>query len=259
MPASLSLALQYISYYSKAWNKHNVHSPFVYQLTTQVIHPDKKLPVFEPIEEKRKALKSNQNKIEFIELGAGDKSNVRSVSDIAAKSLKIPRYARLLFRLSNHFQPENIIELGTSLGITTGYLALSGCKNIYTIEGNKTVSDIAHATLTSLNKKKKIKFIQGNFDESLPSLLHSLNKVDFVFFDGNHRYLPTINYFEQCLKKAHDKSVFVFDDINYSLEMKQAWKEIKQHPSVVVSIDLFMMGIVFFDTDLMRQHFVIRY
>lgn len=259
MPGALSLALQYISYYVRAWNKHNVHSPFVFKLTTEVIHPDKKLAAFIPIEQQRKLLKQNADKILFTELGAGNKSNQRSVSDIAAKSLKSPRYARLLFRLANHFQPENIIELGTSLGITTGYLALSGCKNIYTIDGNKTVSDIAKATLTSIKLNSNVKFINGNFDESLPATLNTLNKVDFVFFDGNHRYQPTLNYFQQCLTKAHDKSVFVFDDINYSHEMKKAWKEIKQHPSVVVSIDLFMMGIVFFDTDLLRQHFVIRY
>ncbi|HQW49894.1 MAG TPA: class I SAM-dependent methyltransferase [Bacteroidia bacterium] len=259
MPGSLSIALQYISYYVKAWNKHSVHSPFVYKLTTQVIHPDKKLAKFIPIEQQRILLKQSTDKIFFTELGAGNKSNKRSVSEIAAKSLKFPRYARLLYRLANHFQPDNIIELGTSLGITTGYMALSGCKNIFTIDGNKTVSEIAQSTLTSIKLHQNIKFLQGNFDEALPALLHPLNKIDFVFFDGNHRYQPTINYFHQCLTKAHDKSVFVFDDINYSQEMKQAWHEIKQHPSVIVSIDLFMMGIVFFDTDLLRQHFVIRY
>jgi predicted O-methyltransferase YrrM len=82
--------------------------------------------------------------------------------------------------------------------------------------------------------------------------------VDFVFFDGNHQKQPTINYFEICLQKAHEKSVFVFDDIHWSEEMEQAWAYIKNHPKVTVTIDLFWIGIVFFRTEQVKEHFIIN-
>lgn len=90
-------------------------------------------------------------------------------------------------------------------------------------------------------------------------VLAGISKTDFVFFDGNHQYEPTLKYFNMCLDKVHSKSVFVFDDINWSEGMQRAWNEIKNHPKVTVTIDLFMMGLVFFDPDLSKQDFVLRY
>ena len=99
----------------------------------------------------------------------------------------------------------------------------------------------------------------GNFDDVLPKILSEKEKIDFVFFDGNHRKEPTLNYFRQCLDKVHEGSVFIFDDIYWSLEMKEAWSEIKMNEQVTVTLDLFYLGIVFFRKEQVKQHFIIRY
>ena len=103
-----------------------------------------------------------------------------------------------------------------------------------------------------------IDIVVGNIDKTLTQKLKEISSLDFVFFDANHRYEPTIRYFEQCLEKAHNGSCFVFDDIYWSDEMKQAWQYIKTHSSVSVSLDLFWVGIVFFNQNQAKQDFVLK-
>ena len=98
----------------------------------------------------------------------------------------------------------------------------------------------------------------GSFDEELPKILAS-NTPDFVFFDGNHRKDPTLRYFNWCLDKATDDSIFIFDDIHWSDDMESAWDDIKSHKRVTVTIDLFEMGIVFFKKKQAKQHFIVRF
>ena len=151
------------------------------------------------------------------------------------------------------------MELGTSLGISSAYLAAanSGSKLI-TIEGCKEIADVAAQNFTKL-ELKNIEQVVGNFDKVLPEVLKKTDQLDLVFFDGNHQKEPTPNYFKQCLEKANEKSVFIFDDIYWSREMKEAWEEIKNNKKVTVSIDLFYMGIIFFRKEQVKEHFMIRY
>ena len=108
--------------------------------------------------------------------------------------------------------------------------------------------------------------VTGNFDDEIvPSIRRFLSRkakpasLDFVFFDGNHHKEPTLRYFLQSLEYANNNSVFVFDDIRWSPEMEEAWKEIREHPQVTITVDLFFMGIVFFRKELAKQNFVIRF
>jgi predicted O-methyltransferase YrrM len=258
----LFLIYNYLVYRFKSTNKHGVHSPFVYELLTNVIYNKTGYYTYQAIEELRGKLLTSRKIIECTDLGAGslkNNSKKKSIKQIARNTLKSPKYAQLIFRLVNHFQPKQIIELGTSLGITTAYMASVNSKaNITTIEGCNEIADVAKQNFEHL-ELKNIEQLTGNFDSVLPEVLNKKEKPDFVFFDGNHRKEPTLNYFKQCMQKAHDGSVFIFDDIYWSAEMKEAWEEIKQNDRVTVSIDLFYMGIVFFRKEQAKQHFIIRY
>ncbi|MCC7526845.1 MAG: SAM-dependent methyltransferase, partial [Chitinophagaceae bacterium] len=78
--------------------------------------------------------------------------------------------------------------------------------------------------------------------------------------DGNHRKEPTLAYFNQLMRHAGNNSLFIFDDIHWSAEMEEAWRDIQLHPAVTCSIDLFFIGIVFFTPDIKeKQHFTIRF
>lgn len=252
----------YLAYRFRSTNEHGIHSPFVYELLTNVIYTKTEYYTYQAIEELREKLLTSGEIIECTDLGAGSLKNnrkKRSIKQIARTALKSPKYAQLIFRLVNHFQPKQVLELGTSLGITTAYMASVNSKaNIITIEGCKEITDVARQNFEQL-ELKNIEQLTGNFDVVLPLVLNEKEKLDFVFFDGNHRKGPTLNYFEQCLQKAQEDSVFIFDDIYWSAEMKEAWEEIKQNNRVTVSIDLFYMGIVFFRKEQAKQHFIIKF
>jgi len=259
------LAKKYLNYRFTSSNGkgHGVHSPFVFDLITKVLRDKKEYECYGKIEAIRNELINNFQIIHVDDLGAGSvvkKLNEREVKDIARSSLKPKKYAQLLFRIVNYYKPTTIIELGTSLGITASYLA-SGNEDakVYTCEGSTTIAAIAQNNFSNLNLKN-IELIQGNFDKTLPPLLSKLDKIDFAFIDGNHRKEPTLNYFYQLIGHSNPSSILIFDDIHWSAEMESAWQEIKQHPSITVTIDLFFIGIVFMNTDFkVKQHFSIRY
>ncbi len=257
---SFTRAIDFIKFRFTSGNQYGLHSPFVYSLYTEVIRKDKNTPKFTGIEEKRTELTLNLKRIPVVDYGAGrSKSSERRVSKIAKRSLKPPRQSRLLYRLIEKFQPEYIIELGTSLGLTTSYMAMGNPNgNLYTFEGSPEIAAIAQKNFKEF-RLRRVRIIQGDINTKLEEALEEIPQVDFVFFDANHRYEPTIEYFKLCFSKAHENSVFVFDDIYWSDEMKKAWSEIKAHKDVTLTIDLFHFGLVFFRDKQPKQHFKLRY
>ncbi len=241
---------------------HGVHSPFVFQLIQNVFNNKGQYYAYNAIEQQRTALSQNKTIINIKDMGAGSsvhKSNRRAVRSIAKTSLLNPEYAQLLFRLVNYFQPKSILELGTSLGLTTAYLASAKKQaEVYTIEACPSIKNIAEQHFAILGLKN-IHSVLGSFDEQLPDVLKKMDTVDFAFIDGNHAYEPTLRYFEQILPKTTPGSVLIFDDIYWSESMTKAWEEIKSHPKVTVSIDLYRMGLIFFRTESSKEDFTIRF
>lgn len=252
--------IQFIKYKAKAHNLHGLHSPFVYNLYENVIGSEQQYYFFLNAEILRNDLLQNETTIEKIELGTGNKRNKKiRVSKIAKTALKSSKEAQLMFKLVNYFQPKNILEIGTSLGLTTSYIAAANSNsNVVTLEGCPNTLAIAKSNFEKL-RINNVTTQLGNFDEILPMVLNEFPILDFVFFDGNHRYQPTINYFNLCLNKSNENSVFVFDDIHWSAEMTEAWEEIKKHKKVSVTIDLFSVGLVFFRSQQVKQHFILKF
>lgn len=265
MYSSFQLAKKYLRYYFAASNGkgHGTHSPFVFDFITHVLIDKKKYACYAEIEQLRTTLKTDGAIIEVEDFGAGSahiKANRRVVKDIAHSSLKPKKYAQLLYRMVQYYQPQNVLELGTSFGITTAYLAFGNkAATIFSCEGATTIAAIAKQNFTQL-KLQNIKLIQGDFAVTLPPLFSSLHKIDFAFVDGNHRKAPTLQYFEQLLLQATNSTILVFDDIHWSKEMEEAWVNIQQHPAVTLTIDLFFIGIVSVNTAIkVKQHFTIAY
>ena len=252
----------YIKYLLKAKNEHSLHSPFLFEFYTKVLKDKTIYPAYNSIETLRKQLLKDQRKIKITDFGAGSKlnnENTRKIKDIARRSQKRPKLAKLFFRIIQFNTYKNIIDLGTSLGLTTSYLAINNIDSkVITFEGCPETAKIAQENFEKLSLKN-IKIIVGNIDETLPKELENTKTIDFAFFDANHRFEPTMSYFNQCLTKINDNSCFIFDDIYWSNEMKQAWKEIKNHSSVSISIDLFWVGIVFFRKKQPKQEFVLKF
>ena len=240
-----------------------MHSPFVFQFILHVLNNQSAYLTPVEIEALRKQLKKDSRLLQIEDLGAGSRVSAtkeRSVQQLAKSALKPPKYAHLLYRLVKHYQPKTIVELGTSLGITTSFLSAANPNaTITTIEGSKAVAEIAATNFLKLGLKN-IRLLNGNFDDLLPSVIAEQSSIDLAYIDGNHRYQPTINYFQQLLTKANNNSIFVFDDIHWSREMEQAWEEIKNHPSVKCTVDIFFLGFVFFRSEFkVKQHFSVRF
>lgn len=260
---NLSLILKYLNYRFISFTEHDLHSPFLYTFYNELIKNDYPFQDFFELDKIRKQLLSNNTLLEIEDYGAGSKtllSSTRLIKDIAKHGIAQKKQAEFLYRFINYFKPDTIIELGTSLGLTTLYLA-KPCHHtkVYTIEGSKSLVDFS-AQLFKAHKAVNIQSIAGNFDQELPALLDTLNKADCLYIDGNHSYEATIRYFKLALKKKHTQSIFIFDDIYWSQGMEKAWKEIYQHPEVTLSLDLFQMGIVFFRTENKnKEHFVLKF
>ncbi len=265
MYSPFKLLSKYIRFKVLASNAkgHGVHSPFVYNLIRKVLLDNRKFYAYESIEQCRRDLLKDKRVLNIQDFGAGfrsQKTNQRTISEIAHSSLKPKKFSQLLFRIVNYYQPENMLELGTSLGITSAYLASAkDDSKLVTMEGSKEIAAIAQSNFEKLNVKN-VSIITGNFDDQLPAFLNRQDKLDFVFIDGNHRLEPTLRYFEMLLPKTKEGSILIFDDIHWSEEMEMAWKQIQDHPQVTVTVDLFFIGLVFFRKEnKVKQHFQINF
>ncbi len=265
MYSHFQLAQKYLNYYLSASNSkgHGIHSPFVFDFVKNVLNDKKEYESYHTIEAIRKELLHDKRIIEVEDLGAGSlavPNRKKRISDITRSFLKSKKLAQLLFRIIKYYRSETIIELGTSLGVTTMYLATAhNNAEVFTLEGSKNIAKIAEENFKKAGTKN-VKLILGNFDDTLASALSQMKKIDLAYVDGNHRKLPTLKYFHQLLQNSSEHSVFIFDDIHWSAEMEEAWKEIQQNNAVTLTIDLFFIGIIFFKKDFKtKQHFVIRF
>lgn len=265
MFTKFQLVKKYLHYYLTASNGkgHGIHSPFVFDFVKNVLNDKRSYPFYQPIENLRKKLLADSTVIEVEDFGAGSsviKTNKRVVGAVAASSLKPKKYAQLLYRMVQYYRPETIVELGTSFGITTAYLAsANAASKVFTSEGSAAIASIAKQNFAAL-QLNNVQLTEGDFSKTLSPLLSNLNTLNFAFADGNHRKEPTLDYFNQLLKYATSTTILIFDDIHWSAEMEEAWDAIKQHPAVTLTIDLFFIGIVFFNPDINhKQHFTIRF
>ena len=264
--SNTKIAFKYLRYFLTAENGkgHGVHSPFVFDFISHVLNDKKPKPVYTKIEALRNQLLHQSETIDVIDFGAGSgilKTNKRRIKDIASSSLKPPKYAQLLHRIVQYYKPFNIVELGTSFGITSLYLAAGNPNGkIHSFEGDPSVSMIAKEQAEKAGISN-IQFHTGEFEQSFTPFLNSFSeKIHLAFIDGNHRKEPTIKYFEQLLPSLENDSILIFDDIHWSAEMESAWQMICASEKITMSIDLFFIGIVLIKREFkVKQHFSIRF
>ncbi|MCZ2101130.1 MAG: class I SAM-dependent methyltransferase [Chitinophagales bacterium] len=250
----------FIQFYLKAHTIYNVQSGFLYQLLHEGLDTSKTYYIYDKFESLRIKLLKNDAMIEVNDYGAGSHvlgQSERKISQIAATSLSDKNKCRILFQLVEYFNCKQVLELGTSLGISSLYLA-APAKDIQvrTIEGDPHIAEIAkniHADAGMTN----IQIIQGRFQDVLSDVLRKSHRIDLAFIDGHHSELPTIDYFDQILQYSHRDTILVIDDIYWSEEMTRAWQKIVHHPEVTLALDLYSIGIVFLNKNLSKQY--VRY
>jgi predicted O-methyltransferase YrrM len=245
-----------------AINRHGLHSPFVYHLNTRILNKNRNFSCFQELEKERKSLLQDSTALTVKDLGAGSRNShneKRTVKQIAKTALAPPKQAQGLFKIVEHFKPDCILELGTSLGLTTCYLAEANQQaNIYTIEGSEIIAEKARSLFKS-RELKNINSIIGNFDVILPELLPKIGKIDLAYLDGNHTYEATMRYIDLILPKCVDDSIIILDDIYWSKEMTKAWNELKADPRFSISLDYYHFGVLFLQKRMTKTDFKLYY
>ncbi|QOG91079.1 class I SAM-dependent methyltransferase [Flavobacterium columnare] len=257
----LQLLKSYFPFLKNSTNQHGVHSPFVFRLVTKCFYDKTRYPEYKILNEYRNTLLQNHETIQVTDFGAGSrvfKSNTRKISAIAKNAGISKKRAELLFRIVRYFQPESILEIGTSLGLATSALALGNPKaKITSLEGCSVTSQKSKVECQKFGFDN-IEFINTEFSEYLKTFGFRLSTFNIVYFDGNHSKKATLEYFELLLPTITNESVWIFDDIHWSKDMEEAWTVIKNHPKVTVTIDTFQWGFVFFRREQEKEHFIIR-
>ena len=245
---------------------HGVHSPYLFEWVRMVMADKNSFYAWQQIEEVRREMLESEQVVEFVDYGSGGTSIQKSetgcqkkICDIAKGSLAKKKYAQMLARLVNWLGCEKgltIVELGTSLGVTTAYMAAMDSRNrVITYEGCEAVAQIANENWKSLGLKN----ITCHVGEiNVEKLAKELTEVDVAFIDANHTYAGTRAYFNILATKVHAKSVLVVDDIHYNEEMAKAWEEICADERVTSTMDLYQMGFVFFDKHYWKKHYRMR-
>lgn len=250
---------QYLRYLWKAKGPDSIHSPFVFDFFNAVLAHPYRFYSHEILEEKRAEILNDRTIIGFEDPGAVKKYRQDEIRNLASRSLMPVEKAILLFQLSHWLRPEKVLELGTSFGLTTAYLAKAFPSEITTFEGVSPIADKANALWESLDIYS-IDSRTGKVEEMLPDFLQDPeNHPDLAIVDADHSFESTIRNFNLLATVAKDGTCIVFDDIYWSQGMGKAWEAIKADPRVTVSIDVYGFGIVFFRMASKKENFVLRW
>ena len=289
---ALYRAKSWLRHQLTAWNTggEGVHSPYLFEWVRMVMMDKNAYYIWGEIERCREKMLRDERELEFVDYGSAIKSrslengsktacrlefrDMRRVCDIARRSLAKRKYAQMLSRLVNwlgashrlengsgtayslEFRGLTIVELGTSLGVTTAYMAAMDSRNrVVTFEGCEAVANIAKENWKALNINN-IECRIGKID--VEQLAQDIEHLDVAFIDANHTYEGTCKYFDVLAGKVREKSVIVVDDIHHSEEMEEAWKAICADERVTSTIDLYQMGLVFFDKHYWKRHYTMR-
>jgi len=250
---------EYFLYFLNKEDQHSIHSPYYFNLYKDLkLYLKENKKGIQKIELVRKKFLASNQEILRIDFGAGsrwsrgNKQKISAIANHVSSPLKFSLIYQFLCKLS---PAHTVLELGTSLGINTAYLSAVTKGMLYSYEGDPALVDLARE---HLSKESNINLVSGNLNETLNISLRALKKVDFVLIDANHRYEPTINYFNQIVPKLHAESILVIADIHWSNQMKKAWQELKTHSSVTGSMDFFDCGVLFFGNHGVRNDFILE-
>lgn len=255
----------YVRHVLMAWNTtgEGIHSPYLFYIVRFLMRDENSYYCFADIERRRESLYACDEELEIVDYGSQGapqgKLVHRRVCDIAKGHLESPKIGQLLFRLIAYIgheqgRPLRIVELGTSLGITTAYLASADKHNkVVTLEGSPEVVRVAKEQWRLL-KLENIECIVGRIEDTLYNT-YAREEIDVAYVDANHTYEATLRYVSELLPRMEEKGILIVDDIHYSPEMEHAWDDLKLDERVTTSMDLWYAGLLFVDPHYLKRHY----
>lgn len=155
---------------------------------------------------------------------------------------KDPRWGTFLHYLSRESGARNILELGACAGLSALYLGSTpSLQSLTTIEAAVALADIARETVNPLGGKAIV--ITALFDDALDDILATHATFDFVYIDGHHEKVATIHYFDRVLSHLQKGAIVLFDDTNWSDDMRAGWEELRCRRGFSHAADFGVVGV----------------
>jgi predicted O-methyltransferase YrrM len=240
---------------------HGIHPPFAYELVSKVLFDREYKEAYDQLKNLRNTLKRNKTNLHVSSIGVNSKhftGNTRRIGQLLKHSSIQSKYSKFFYRIAEYYRPNTIIELGTSIGVSTLSFALGNPKaKVLTIEGNSALCNFA-GELFKAEGVNNITLFEGDFDEHLQIINTDYPPPDLVFIDGNHSKEATLRYFKFFVHWM-EEGFLIFDDINWSAGMQEAWKDIVDDERAQITFDLFRMGIVVRRKQVTPGHYRIRF
>jgi len=250
----------YWNYLLHAQNNAYIHSPFVFDFYQNVVLGGQILD--QDIISYKTYLASNNTKLHLNTIGA-KKGNTAKYSRSVASHFQLTKTSKkegaLLFRIVSHYAIQNAIELGTSLGVSSLYIAKGNSHiKLKTIDFNTDTSEVLDQFLKN-RSIQNIEIIIGTFEEQVARVAEQIKPIQLAYIDGDHSYEATIKNLDTI--SAHlDKTFFiVLDDIRWSKGMWRAWKQLIKNPLYNFTFDMGSIGVLIrIPNNATKQHYYLR-
>lgn len=236
-------------------SRYRIHSPYIYSLITKglksSLSPEASLSM--------RQLKKNIHGVPpFTSEDAGTGVN-RTLGGPQLLKMGISHpYGKMLYGISKHLKPNNILEIGTSAGISAAYMALGNPHaKIKTVEACKNKALIAK-DLMEKNNFHNVSVIYGYGNEVLDQLAKENYKAQMVYVDADHSWEGTVGFFHQLTRLTTRESIIILDDIYWSADMQRAWKHITNQKQVTLSLATMRLGMVFFHPKRTKQQLYLQ-
>lgn len=204
---------------------HGVHSPFVFNLINNAIEEKHSFYCYADLSD--------------------------YLSQFEDKRLQPKKDNLLAFRLVNYFNAKNILEVGSAEGLNTLYL-------------NAASKDIECLCIEEDNNKKEIakKLCQGyNTDISFCNSLQQIanQKFDCIYINLNNYPTLTPDDLNSIIGMCHEKSFLMVKGIRTNKKQNRLWKCLTSNEDRTAELDLFHIGLLFFDKQLYRWRYQISF
>ena len=225
---------------------YGVHSPFVFDLITNVIEEKSFYYAYHDISLIREQLIQKKRFIDY----NGEQINLKKALRKYGISKKEGEF---LFRLTNHYKPRTILSISSSGGLAPLYLSRYGSNvECVTLEYETDLYDLAVHFLNRETNTSHYIWLCSYYD-FYPPKISMFNQIDCIYM-GKELGVNSLYYsFNQCIPLIHDKTFCVLAGIHSSTEKLNYWNELCQHPNVTVAVDLYQMGLLFFDPKLNKR------
>jgi predicted O-methyltransferase YrrM len=233
--------------------KHSLHSPYVYAWYTS-------------ISSKHHARTKHREDRLFLSKNWGTKileyngTRPKKIDSILANEVLPPAWLSMLVQTGTFIGAKKILELGTSIGITTSSLAtIPTAALVVTFEKDPNLVEISKDLFLSRASGSIVKVCSGDINSTLLPYLAAMDgePLDLVFVDANHQKAPTLEYVKVLEPYLNSVSWVILDDINHSQEMQDAWKQLRTLNTFDATIDLYRFGILIKNPNLQKTHYTL--